>query len=558
MRKSLLTIIICLISSMLIAGCGAASGGSASDKAENVKDEEDGGKDEDKPEKKKKKKSKKKNNDDWESVSEDNAAFVEDIYAPVLEEVRDVVENGYDHDRNYDYVGDGLMERSMYPDGDDLGEVIGYYLHDMNGDGVDELLIGENREFEYGSVNDVAYVYNAFTVKNGKPVSFAEGWARNRQHYKGDGQFFNTGSGGASNTIFGEWHLEPGGTEPTWDDYYFSCEVNGKMAFYHNTSGSDEPGESEKLNITEDEFFDQLDIMSLRIDAIAWTPVGQKESGGKYIVNTMTDDELLSYENKLDSIGYYGFMLSTYDDPTKIDWNEVFYVGAGLDSTNGSPSAKVAKAYLKATGEDEIYTDLTCVSGKDIEEYVKETTGREYSEMKYPLDWVYLKELDLYVNEHGDTNQSSISVKAGMKDRDEITLVYEGYDNIEYCVTFKDKGGKYQFISNLPKWFVEDPTNGGDVDQSAITDGMIIPDSDSRKLTEDDLEGLSAEKLRIARNEIYARYGRRFKDKELQAHFDSMEWYFPSDESQEVIDGKLNEYEKYNADFIGKYEKNSK
>lgn len=47
----------------------------------------------------------------------------------------------------------------------------------------------------------------------------------------------------------------------------------------------------------------------------------------------------------------------------------------------------------------------------------------------------------------------------------------------------------------------------------------ILPDSDSRYLTDSDVRGLSANELMLARNEIYARHGRKFKDSELQNYF---------------------------------------
>ena len=63
---------------------------------------------------------------------------------------------------------------------------------------------------------------------------------------------------------------------------------------------------------------------------IAWTPLGNRKNGGRHLVNTMTDDELIKIERKLDSIEYYGFLLSIYKDPRDIDWNQVLYVGAGF------------------------------------------------------------------------------------------------------------------------------------------------------------------------------------------------------------------------------------
>lgn len=46
----------------------------------------------------------------------------------------------------------------------------------------------------------------------------------------------------------------------------------------------------------------------------------------------------------------------------------------------------------------------------------------------------------------------------------------------------------------------------------------ILPQSAERRLTEADLEGLSHQQLCLARNEIYARHGRRFKNKDIAAY----------------------------------------
>lgn len=279
---------------------------------------------------------------------------------------------------------------------------------------------------------------------------------------------------------------------------------------------------------------------------------------GRDISNNMSSSEMDRIQNKLNKIGYYGFLLSSYTDPHDIYWDEVFYVGAGLDHDNGGPSAKIIDAYLKATGEDEIYTDITSVSGKDVREYVKKTTGFDYSEMKHPLDWVYLKDYDLYLNEHGDTNQIQVYVTAGHYENGEYAITYTGGRDDSSCVIFTEDGDTLKFKANVPEWMAKDPTNGGEIDQTAITEGMIIPDSDERKLTEADLEGLSAEELRIARNEIYARHGRKFADKKLMEHFNGMEWYFPTYEPNEFDEKIISDIERYNLDLITEYEKKLK
>lgn len=59
---------------------------------------------------------------------------------------------------------------------------------------------------------------------------------------------------------------------------------------------------------------------------------------------------------------------------------------------------------------------------------------------------------------------------------------------------------------------------------------------------------------RIARNGIYARYGRRFSDESLQAYFDSCLWYEGFIEPENFSEDALNEIELANIDVIKAYE----
>lgn len=60
--------------------------------------------------------------------------------------------------------------------------------------------------------------------------------------------------------------------------------------------------------------------------------------------------------------------------------------------------------------------------------------------------------------------------------------------------------------------------------QGTSTD-YILPTSNTALVSYDTLRPLSDWQLRLARNEIYARYGRRFNDAQLQAYFDGKSWY---------------------------------
>jgi hypothetical protein len=57
--------------------------------------------------------------------------------------------------------------------------------------------------------------------------------------------------------------------------------------------------------------------------------------------------------------------------------------------------------------------------------------------------------------------------------------------------------------------------------------------------------------LRILRNTVFARHGRKFKSEDLQEYFSAKDWYNPK---YDDVDHLLNSYEKKNIAFIQKYE----
>lgn len=87
----------------------------------------------------------------------------------------------------------------------------------------------------------------------------------------------------------------------------------------------------------------------------------------------------------------------------------------------------------------------------------------------------------------------------------------------------------------------------------------ILPMSSDRKLTEADIADIEddAWMLKLARNEIYARHGRMFKDKSIQEYFDSKDWYEPkytADEFESDHKDLISKLEAKNAAFIQEYE----
>lgn len=82
----------------------------------------------------------------------------------------------------------------------------------------------------------------------------------------------------------------------------------------------------------------------------------------------------------------------------------------------------------------------------------------------------------------------------------------------------------------------------------------IIADSDNRYLTSSDLAALSSDELNLARNEIYARRGRRFNSDRLQNYFAAKSWYRGTISPEEFSEDMLSEVERHNVELIVKEE----
>lgn len=86
---------------------------------------------------------------------------------------------------------------------------------------------------------------------------------------------------------------------------------------------------------------------------------------------------------------------------------------------------------------------------------------------------------------------------------------------------------------------------------------FVLPNSSSEYLSMDDLDGLTKNECRIARNEVYARHGRKFKDESLRDYFNQFDWYEPTIDPDDFNDkAMLSEIERKNLDLILEYESN--
>ncbi|MEF2640776.1 MAG: YARHG domain-containing protein [Lachnospiraceae bacterium] len=71
-----------------------------------------------------------------------------------------------------------------------------------------------------------------------------------------------------------------------------------------------------------------------------------------------------------------------------------------------------------------------------------------------------------------------------------------------------------------------------------------------RYFTAEDFADCSEDILKLAKNEIYARHGRMFLDREIYEYFLTRMWYEPTYAPEEFDESCLNEYEKANIELL--------
>lgn len=165
-----------------------------------------------------------------------------------------------------------------------------------------------------------------------------------------------------------------------------------------------------------------------------------------------------------------------------------------------------------------------------------------------------------------------IVIKTLVADIEEIRIFEDGRDDI--IVGLKKDGSVvsdtfynigHVFENEFPSSDITElsPTESASLDSQKpdmadIKYGeYILPNSNSSYLNQEDIKNLSVEELRIARNEIYARHGRRFQSQDLQEYFESKDWYRGTTNPSNFKESVLNDFEKKNVEFIKKAEENA-
>lgn len=155
-----------------------------------------------------------------------------------------------------------------------------------------------------------------------------------------------------------------------------------------------------------------------------------------------------------------------------------------------------------------------------------------------------------------------------------LTIYEEQQDYYVFKYTSTDTGHRNQFrdivleTSDTTEFYgtyTKEYVPQSDISGAFAADYMdmdyMLDFSSQEEVTEEDLNGLSLAQLRIARNEIFARHGRQFRDTALNQWFYAKEWYlnlpekYSPDDFDKISPSPLTKLEIQNVEFISNYEK---
>lgn len=284
------------------------------------------------------------------------------------------------------------------------------------------------------------------------------------------------------------------------------------------------------------------------------------ESGDIYATMYTFEDESLEEQSSI-LLGSEGNLAQCY---------AVVYLNRMKDGINISYEVEQFTSVEMVDGLNRIFVNATYKNGRLKKETDFDESGSDWygvltpdvEEWNLSTDVYYYEDMIYNANKDRAIAICEISGKVDSSYLNDYNAIAEF---VEADNGAKKKCGTRIITDGAPKGYInlERKKNSAPVTATRppeettppVANAFVIADSSTRYLTEADLEGLTKEELRIARNEIYARNGRIFQDAQLQEYFEEKGWYLGTIPADEFTQDMLSDVERANAALISEYEK---
>ncbi len=201
--------------------------------------------------------------------------------------------------------------------------------------------------------------------------------------------------------------------------------------------------------------------------------------------------------------------------------------------------------FIIGIGEDCDHATMIRLAGSTGGDYFRASVDNLGEQLADIYKKVYANQRNLYIMEYLTDNSQDLNTYR--------KLAVSATDNSGYI---GENSKEFIPVANINSFFSDKYKNKE----------FILRESNIRPLNSADLAGLSLAELRIARNEIFARYGRQFKDPLLNKWFYSKQWYqnilkkfspeafdkmkTPLSQTEQDNTAKITEYERYIIDNL--------
>ena len=180
-----------------------------------------------------------------DEISSEVAVATYNSYDEIIEVISNGLKNGFSEDDQF-----YLDVSSCFFMNDPEYEILGYMKKDLDGDGSEELILGENAADGSGpSEGWDSIIYDVFTMKDGKVAHVLNGWERNRFYLCTDGTIANEGSSGAAYSTWAYYKIENGQAKII-ESIFTDEDENMQGHWYYSNR---EPYQDESNEVTEDE-----------------------------------------------------------------------------------------------------------------------------------------------------------------------------------------------------------------------------------------------------------------------------------------------------------------
>lgn len=177
-----------------------------------------------------------------------------EVYSDKLDDIYGVIYDcsaGKESEALDDEEYTGIVEACRY--GDCL-DSIGYYIKDISGDGVAELIVGisEENEFNHGTRIISVYSYDGENIN-----CVVDGWYRNSWYLLDSFKLFNQGANSAASTIYGTFKLKFDGSGTECENLYFTDALEDseeEIGYFMNPNGEAEADAEGTCIVSEEEF----------------------------------------------------------------------------------------------------------------------------------------------------------------------------------------------------------------------------------------------------------------------------------------------------------------